>query len=215
MLKGSLIWQNTVLFPDGCLVCLWISAISLVSNLFSIVVHTDCMVSVSSLCNLNHLCGILVRRSARFRLDLTSVMFIINLYLTTSSHGHRTCIYPYLHLMAIYTPVSSHRICFTYSGYHFCYHTTEGSIFNFVISSCGNCLSFNECSCYFQPAINRKMTHKSSTLEEHALAGDLLRNIQDFSAPPPLDSTVFFVDLQAQRLSSVFQFLRILGSPVW
>ena len=52
------------------------------SNLVTIVSHTNYTDFVSSQCSLNHLCGTLVRQSAWFRLDLTIVMSIINLYLS-------------------------------------------------------------------------------------------------------------------------------------
>lgn len=66
-----------------CMVCWWILATWLASNLVFVVAHTNYIGSVPSLCTFNHLCGTLVRWSTQFRLDLNSVTSI-KLYSATS-----------------------------------------------------------------------------------------------------------------------------------
>ena len=83
--KGSTnLTKYRVLFTLGWSVCWGILATWLLSNSVFLVPHTNFTGLISSLYSFNHLYNTLVKGSALFRLDLTSVMCIIKPYLSTS-----------------------------------------------------------------------------------------------------------------------------------
>ena len=85
-----------VLFTPRCAVLWWILATWLMFNLVFIVVYTKYTGLVPSLCSFNHRCGSMLGWSARLRLLLSSVISIVNLYLSTWPWS-----VPYHHLISI------------------------------------------------------------------------------------------------------------------